>query len=298
MAPEQIEGAKVDHRADLFALGCLLQFMATGKPPFQGDRVSQILQRVTTQEAAKITRSQPAWFHQLLGRLLQKDPNLRPAEATNVLNHLNLEGPSISSRPPRRRAGTLLLMGFILLATALTFTHFSKRVPSDTPVYIDGLTTRFDHLSSAVAAAPAGSTIILRDGVHEVPGELIVHQPLKFVAAERARPVLRSRDTDRGKVFDFKAEAELIGLTLHHNLTDPGKTKPLINTNSPLTLRNCRLEQRWNKPEAPSPFPATIITTDSVNLSHTEIEATNGCAILSKLHEDSPDKVRITLGCV
>ncbi|MEN9021391.1 MAG: hypothetical protein GWQ05_05165 [Verrucomicrobiaceae bacterium] len=30
MAPEQIEEAKVDHHAALFALGCLLQFIATG----------------------------------------------------------------------------------------------------------------------------------------------------------------------------------------------------------------------------------------------------------------------------
>ena len=41
MAPEQIEGKAVDHRADLFALGGLLHFMASGEPPFQGSQVSR-----------------------------------------------------------------------------------------------------------------------------------------------------------------------------------------------------------------------------------------------------------------
>ncbi len=99
----------------------------------------------------------------------------------------------------------------------------------------------------------------------------------------------------RGKVFDFKAEAELILLTLQHIFTDPSKTKPLIHTQRPRMLKHCRIEQRWNKSVAPSPLSTTILATDSINLSHTEIEATNGCAILSKLQADSPDNMTIRL---
>ena len=37
MAPEQIAGEQVDHRADIYALGCLLYFALTARPAFPRD---------------------------------------------------------------------------------------------------------------------------------------------------------------------------------------------------------------------------------------------------------------------
>lgn len=45
MAPEQIEGRKIDHRTDLFALGSLLYFLATGHGPFDGDNLNDVFNR-------------------------------------------------------------------------------------------------------------------------------------------------------------------------------------------------------------------------------------------------------------
>ncbi len=178
-------------------LGCLLQFMATGKPPFQGERVSQILQSVTTKAATKITRPPPPWFRHVLCKLLQKDPNLGPAEASIALADLDQDSLPLSSHFPSRRTWTLLLGGIALIAALLTLTRLPDRIPQDTPVYIEGESTRYENLTSAIAATPAGATIILRDGLHEVPRELIVHQALRLVAAKGAHPLLRSRDTER-----------------------------------------------------------------------------------------------------
>jgi serine/threonine protein kinase len=47
MAPEQIEGKKADHRADLFSLGVILYEMLTGRRPFEGDNDAAIVRAIT-----------------------------------------------------------------------------------------------------------------------------------------------------------------------------------------------------------------------------------------------------------
>src|SRR5690606_22478842 len=52
MAPEQIRGDVVDGRADLYAIGCMLFEVATGRLPFDGDGVPAILSRKLRGEAS------------------------------------------------------------------------------------------------------------------------------------------------------------------------------------------------------------------------------------------------------
>jgi len=52
MAPEQARGEVVDARADVFALGAMLTTILTGKPPFGGDTIHQILARAANAELA------------------------------------------------------------------------------------------------------------------------------------------------------------------------------------------------------------------------------------------------------
>src|SRR5213078_4677619 len=46
MAPEQARGERVDHRSDLFSLGCVLYAMCAGRPPFRAETPYGVLRRI------------------------------------------------------------------------------------------------------------------------------------------------------------------------------------------------------------------------------------------------------------
>ena len=50
MCPEQTRGEELDARADLWALGCIVYEMLTGRRCFEGDTVSDLLVQVLTRE--------------------------------------------------------------------------------------------------------------------------------------------------------------------------------------------------------------------------------------------------------
>jgi hypothetical protein len=76
MSPEQAEGRLVGPPTDIFSLGGVLAFAATGEPPFGAGSASALLYRVVYGTAA--TGHVPAQLRQLIERCLAKDPADRP----------------------------------------------------------------------------------------------------------------------------------------------------------------------------------------------------------------------------
>jgi hypothetical protein len=76
MSPEQAEGRPADQASDVFALGCVIVYAATGTPPFGEGTAASVLYRVVHAEPR--LDGLPPWLRGLVARCLAKDPALRP----------------------------------------------------------------------------------------------------------------------------------------------------------------------------------------------------------------------------
>ena len=80
MAPEQLAGAGVDGRSDLFSLGVILYAMVTGHSPFQGDSATTVCFKVANREpvpASALDLNLPPELDDVIGRAMAKDPAKR-----------------------------------------------------------------------------------------------------------------------------------------------------------------------------------------------------------------------------
>ena len=87
MAPEQARGRAVDKRTDIWAFGCVLFEMLTGKKAFDGEDVTDTIAAVVRAEPTweALPADVPAAIRLLLRRCLEKDPRKRIGEFSTVL---------------------------------------------------------------------------------------------------------------------------------------------------------------------------------------------------------------------
>src|SRR4030095_11768470 len=91
MAPEQATAdTGLDHRVDLYALGCVAYEMIAGEPPLAGSAASLIRAHIVDAPPPIVTKRAdvPEALAALVERCLQKDPVDRPASAREILDVL------------------------------------------------------------------------------------------------------------------------------------------------------------------------------------------------------------------
>src|SRR5262245_42230405 len=127
MSPEQAKGRPVDRRTDIFAFGCVLYEMLTGKRAFEGEDVSDTLASVLRAEPdwAALPKDLPVMLRTLIQRCLTKDRGKRIADVS-VARFLLAEPvfaetspASISASPRPRWKSPLLIMTGVLLGIVL-----------------------------------------------------------------------------------------------------------------------------------------------------------------------------------
>ncbi|MCC7075450.1 MAG: DUF2890 domain-containing protein [Deltaproteobacteria bacterium] len=92
IAPEQLLGKSDDPRSDLYALGVLLFEMISGEPPYVSNNSMELMVRTLTDPVPSLRermeplgRSVPGVIDSFVGNLLEKDPDLRPKNAEDLL---------------------------------------------------------------------------------------------------------------------------------------------------------------------------------------------------------------------
>ena len=128
MSPEQTRAQKVDGRTDIWAFGCVLYEMLTGKQAFAGATISDSIAAILDRDPdwGALPQQTPPAVRRLLQRCLDKDPQRRLRDIGEVPFQLAPE----AAATPRRRAvilGATLIVAAGLIAAVLLFTRDSRK---------------------------------------------------------------------------------------------------------------------------------------------------------------------------
>jgi Tol biopolymer transport system component len=178
MAPEQLEGSDADTRADLWALGCVLYEMATGRRAFDGKSQASLITAIMGSQPAPISQLaplSPSALEHLVQACLAKDPADRIQSAHDIklqLQWIAASGSQSGAALPQRahpsagRRFRLLVaaavIGALLLGAAAGYGGRGRSTPASAGVadvrYVP--VTFEDGFVFAARFAPDGRTIV------------------------------------------------------------------------------------------------------------------------------------------
>ena len=165
MSPEQARGRPADKRSDVWAFGCVLFEMLTGRRPFKADDVSGTVAAILERQPSwdQLPPATPAPIRRLLRRCLEKDPHRRLHDIADARLEIDealtpaAEEPAVEHRVSRSLFG-LAIAAAAVLGAALAWVAKPSVRPADVSA------SRFVIAPSEPLANTDGVLIISRDG--------------------------------------------------------------------------------------------------------------------------------------
>jgi Tol biopolymer transport system component len=219
MSPEQAKGKAVDKRTDIWAFGCVLYELLTGKQAFHGEDITDILAAVVRAEPdwSLLPASTPSKIRDVLQRCLQKDKALRLRDAGDACIEIReaLTAPASAASvnvTANRLAGWRLpvLMGAaaLVVAAAAGFVGWNLKPTPSKPVTRTVITlppgdqlAAFDY--PAIAISPDG-TLLAYAAIHAGTRQLY----LRALDSLEAKPLA---DTEGANTPFFSPDGRWLG---------------------------------------------------------------------------------------
>ena len=145
MAPEQVRGQPTDHRADIFAFGCILHEVITRARTFEGSSAFETLHQIVHQSPARLPPTAPPLLQRIVDRCLAKEPSSRYPTLSDAADDLHTvlqqtdseaSAPTVEfdhapielpARPHRRRA---LAAGLLLTVLFAAVVLWRRKAPA------------------------------------------------------------------------------------------------------------------------------------------------------------------------
>ncbi len=175
LAPEVLQGAEADARSDIFAAGCVLYEMATGKRAFDGKTQLSIMTAILETDPEPLSVMQPRASAELdaaVGTCMKKNPEERWQTAAELRSVLQLISKTSAQTHSSAATASLRwtwkvlagLTSLALIVAVLLFGIWLKRVPGPLPLSAEidlPPGTILDTVNDPIAISPDGRLVVL-----------------------------------------------------------------------------------------------------------------------------------------
>ena len=210
MSPEQARGKIVDKRTDIWAFGCVLYEMLTGRKAFAGDTVSDTIAAILDREPnwSALPETTPTTIRRLLQRCLEKDPKRRLRDVGDAQLELDDQTVAqVSSSGPARPLrvalwiGSGLIVGGVMVGLGLRFVP--RAATNEVTRFTVGLPGNVQ-LAYRMALSPDGRVLVYSGGDSHTTSRLY----------KRTLDTLESvpiRGTEGGRIPFFSPDGASLG---------------------------------------------------------------------------------------
>ncbi len=128
MSPEQVEGKKVDARSDIFAFGCVLYEMLTGKGAFSRQTTAETIAAILHEDPPRVSESGvdiPEDLQRIIGQCLEKDPERRFPSMNEVISLLTGPEKGAARQEKDTREASVAVLPFVNMSSDRENEYFS-----------------------------------------------------------------------------------------------------------------------------------------------------------------------------